>query len=807
MLIQVKRGLSANRLSTTPANGEPLFTTDTKKLYIGDGLTPGGIEVDLSGSPAPVQSVAGKVGVVSLVKADVGLTNVDNTADPNKPISTATQTALDAKATIASVTSHTSNTSNPHVVTKSQVGLSSVDDISAANLRDRSTHTGNQAIATIAGLQPSLDGKQSTLISASNIKTINSQSLLGSGDIVISSGGPGDMTKVVYDITNNGIVDNSELLQGQNSAYHLNRVNHTGTQAESTVTNLITDLASKEPIVTAGTTAQYYRGDKTMQTLDKAAVGLANVDNTSDVNKPVSTAQATSIATKKTDSMLTNKLLGRGTAATGVIEEITLGTNLSLTGTTLNATAGGGSVPTGTGFTHITTGVQDAAAKLVDTADINNSQITLPKMADVATSSVFYRKTAATGAPEVQTLATLKTDLGLTGSNSGDQTITLTGDVGGTGAGSFATTIAAATVTNTKLANVVTATIKGRTTAGTGSPEDLTPAQAKAVLAIASSDVSGLGTLATASSVNLTTQATGTLQAAQEAAHTGDVTNTAGSQSMTIANSAVTLAKMANLAPNSIIGNNTGSAATPLALTTTQTKVLLAIVESDVSGLVSDLAAKVTGNTVITAATKTKVTYDAKGLVTAGADATQDDILDGSINRSYTNTEKTKLAGIASGATANSSDAALLARINHTGTQTASTVSDFNLASRAQTEAELIAGTNITITPASTGATRTLTISSAGGSGITRSISTVTTTVTLAATTSTDFVVFIGASGLVTLPTAIGNTNRYTLKNIDTTNKTISTTSAQTMDGSTTIVLTPNTSVDVVSDNANWRIV
>lgn len=53
--------------------------------------------------------------------------------------------------------------------------------------------------------------------------------------------------------------------------------------------------ATKEPTITTGTTAQYYRGDKTMQTLDKIAVGLANVDNTSDVNKPVSTATQTAI--------------------------------------------------------------------------------------------------------------------------------------------------------------------------------------------------------------------------------------------------------------------------------------------------------------------------------------------------------------------------------------------------------------------------------------------------------------------------------------------------------------------------------
>lgn len=41
----------------------------------------------------------------------------------------------------------------------------------------------------------------------------------------------------------------------------------------------------------------------------------------------------------KIANMNTNKLLGRGTAGAGVIEEITLGTNLTLTGTTLNATS------------------------------------------------------------------------------------------------------------------------------------------------------------------------------------------------------------------------------------------------------------------------------------------------------------------------------------------------------------------------------------------------------------------------------------------------------------------------------------
>lgn len=51
------------------------------------------------GNPATnlVTSVAGKTGAVTLTKADVGLADVDNTADSDKPISTATQTALNGK--------------------------------------------------------------------------------------------------------------------------------------------------------------------------------------------------------------------------------------------------------------------------------------------------------------------------------------------------------------------------------------------------------------------------------------------------------------------------------------------------------------------------------------------------------------------------------------------------------------------------------------------------------------------------------------------------------------------------------------
>ena len=64
-----------------------------------------------------------------LVKSDVGLGSVDNTTDANKPVSTATQTALDFKAPLASPTF----TGTVSGVTKSHVGLGNVDNTADAS--------------------------------------------------------------------------------------------------------------------------------------------------------------------------------------------------------------------------------------------------------------------------------------------------------------------------------------------------------------------------------------------------------------------------------------------------------------------------------------------------------------------------------------------------------------------------------------------------------------------------------------------------------------------------------------------------
>ena len=100
--------------------------------------------------------------------------------------------------------------------------------------------------------------------------------------------------------------------------------------------------------------------------------------------------------------------------------------------------------------------------------------------------------------------------------------------------------------------------------------------------------------------------------------------------------------------------------------------------DNAVNTLYSGLAtSKVDANVAITGATKTKITYDAKGLVTAGADATTADIAD-SLNKRYvTDAQQTVISntsGTNTGDNAvNSNYSGLVTNQTHTGDATGST--------------------------------------------------------------------------------------------------------------------------------------
>lgn len=99
--------------------------------------------------------------------------------------------------------------------------------------------------------------------------------------------------------------------------------------------------------------------------------------------------------------------------------------------------------------------------------------------------------------------------------------------------------------------------------------------------------------------------------------------------------------------------------------------------------------------------------------------------------------------------------------------------------------------------------------SSAGGGGISRSISNVSGTTNAGSSANTDYVYnAVSDSFTVTLPTAVSNTNRYTMKQSSTGVLTIATTSSQTIDGSTTYSLSKQyQAVDILSNGSNWFLV
>lgn len=82
--------VTTDKLATanTPTDGTVLSWSNNELSWEAPGL-------------APVESVNGQTGAVSLTKSNVGLGNVDNTSDANKPVSSATQTALNAKLPVA----------------------------------------------------------------------------------------------------------------------------------------------------------------------------------------------------------------------------------------------------------------------------------------------------------------------------------------------------------------------------------------------------------------------------------------------------------------------------------------------------------------------------------------------------------------------------------------------------------------------------------------------------------------------------------------------------------------------------------
>lgn len=157
--------------------GKPTIPTSTSQLTNDSGY--------ITAAAIPVTSVNGHTGTVVVTKADVGLGNVDNTSDVNKPVSTAQQTAINV-----SLSQHLA-ASNPHpqYVTSAQAA-------SAAPVQSVNGQTGtvvlNSGSLTESGNLFYTDARVAAYLTANayNVRTVGS---VGTGSSIYQGTTTGDV--------------------------------------------------------------------------------------------------------------------------------------------------------------------------------------------------------------------------------------------------------------------------------------------------------------------------------------------------------------------------------------------------------------------------------------------------------------------------------------------------------------------------------------------------------------------------------------------------------------------------------------
>lgn len=211
-----------------------------------------------------------RTGNINITKGNIGLSNVDNTSDVNKPVSTATQTALDGK-----------------VDKVNGKGLSTEDFTT-------SEKTKLDALPTNDDLTTALNGKVNT----TEVGVANGIAELDSTGKVPSSQLPSYVDDVLEYASRSDFPAEGET----GKIYVAKDTNLTYRWGGTEYVEISPSLALGETSSTA------YRGDRGKTAYDhsqtvsgnphnvtKTDVGLGNVDNTSDLNKPISTATQTKL--------------------------------------------------------------------------------------------------------------------------------------------------------------------------------------------------------------------------------------------------------------------------------------------------------------------------------------------------------------------------------------------------------------------------------------------------------------------------------------------------------------------------------
>lgn len=262
---------------------------------------------------------------VTLTKSDVGLGNVNNTSDLDKPVSTAQASAI-AEAAAAGTTAqtnlnaHIGDISNPHEVTKLQIGLGKVTNDAQVKRTEMGKASG---VATLDanGKVPSsqLPSYVDDVLEYTNKASFPTSGETGKIYVALD-------TNLTYRWSGTAYVEISPSIglgETESTAYPGNKGKknaddiaahkadtnnpHSVTKEQVGLGKVNNTADNEKPVSTAQATAiKVVQDDLTSHKLrednphkvSKAQIGLSKVDNTADIDKPISTATDKALGTK-----------------------------------------------------------------------------------------------------------------------------------------------------------------------------------------------------------------------------------------------------------------------------------------------------------------------------------------------------------------------------------------------------------------------------------------------------------------------------------------------------------------------------